>query len=130
MADSLGGILTNGMGADATGLILGPFRLKLTAGQPFVPPGNGQGGVAIRPDSPIYNEIERDEERKRRVQIQVKLGKTVIEKTYFVTEERSKKIVNVIKWINSKIINTQFRVGKIRRKMADISVTLKNKNND
>lgn len=130
MADSLGGILTNGMGADATGLILGPFRLKVTAGQPYVPPTNGQGGVSIRPDSLIYQDIERDEERKRRVQIQVKLGKTVIEKTYFVSVERSKKIVNVVKWINTKIVRTQFRVGKIRRKMAEIAVTLKNKNND
>ena len=130
MADSLGGILTNGMGADATGLILGPFRLKVTAGQPYVPPNNGGGGSTVRPDTVIYQDIVRDEERKRRVQIQVKLGKANIERTYFVSEERSKAIIKVVKWLNMKIVQTQFRVGKIRRKLSDINITFKNKDND
>lgn len=137
MADSLGGILTDGMGADYNGLILGPFRLKITSGgPPFVPPGGGPGGAGggatgssnINTGFPPYSDdYEEAIARQRLVKFEVKMGEKIMEKNFLVSVERADKMVKIVKWANVKIIQAQFMVGKFKRMRGDISARFKKK---
>ena len=137
MPDSLGGILTDGMGADFNGLILGPFRLKITAGgPPFVPPGGGPGGsggagtgssgitTGFPPHQDSYEEAM---DRKRLVKFEVKMGEKILEKDFMVSVERADKMVQLVKWANKMIVQTQFRIGKFKRKYGTITARFKKK---
>lgn len=131
MADSLGGILTDGMGADYNGLILGPFRLKITAGIPFVPPsggGPGSGGAATGAGLPIPSVDDSDYVlEKRPVRFELKVGEKIIDKTFMVHIERADRIIQVTKWVNTFIVQTQFRIGKFKRKYGEITANFKKK---
>lgn len=123
MTDSLGGILTNGVGGDFNALILGPFRLNITVGEP--PDFTTKAGGAHADFDRFRDEIYKDEEPKKLVFISVKMGDTIIEKRYVVSKQRSDKIVTVVKWLNKTLFDMKIRVIKFKKKMGTITVNFK-----
>lgn len=123
MPDSLGGIITNSMGSDHNGMILGSFHLKIFVKVVDVTrrPG-GSGGALDRYTDDNY----KDEEPKKIVYLMVKMGDTVIERRYIVSKQRSDKIVNVTNWVNRTLENMRLRVSDFKKKIGTITVKFKN----
>ena len=108
--DSLGGILTGGLGGNCTAMIIGPFRLKVL--------------VSVHNPSPYINthEEEIEHEPRKLVTISVVIGKYSVEREYTVTKNRSGKIVKVTNFINSTLNNISIKITNFKSRIKNITV--------
>ena len=143
MANVAPGIVTFGLGASATNMILGfPFNLgfiDITIGSPIVPPepeipptaNRGRGGVGgggVRPyDDDVWpDQTERDEELFRTVTIRIKLGDKTTEKIYLVKKQRADTIVEVMKVTNNTRKRIKVAVNMMKSKASQIVTKVTN----
>jgi hypothetical protein len=128
--DTLGGILTNGLGGDCTAMILGPFRLKVFIDVKDVEVGGGghAGGVTPVDIDNIRDDIKHDP--KKYVRITVKMGKKEIFKEYIVSKNRSEKIVKVANFINKTLQKISVTVNNFKAKSKKITAQFIRKDND
>jgi len=128
MADSLGGILTNGLGGDCTAMILGPFRLKIFIEVRDVNPMR-PGGV----DAPFPIHRDDDDEKqelKKLVCITVKMGENDIYREYIVSKEGSDKIVEIANFINKTLQNMGVSITNFKSKFKNITTQFTKKNSN
>jgi len=132
MADSMGGILTKGLGADSTSLIVGFFRLKLIVGDiPVTPPGaRGGGGTGGS-----YGRKRDDDDNLRQITLYLTFAKTEIIRQYTVTNITANRLVTIINTLTRvkdkvsvafrKTLNVQF-VRDIKANWRKKDVQLEN----
>ena len=145
--DSMGGILTKGLGASAcNSLIYGPFRLKCFISPPPTAPvqAQGGGGPHIREGSRAaeiirqqherisrQNSAEQDEaidernkklQEKRMVTFVFGFNEKTVQKEYIVDKDRANRIVNIVKFINKTTSTMSVAFSSFKRKLADIKI--------
>lgn len=112
----MGGIITKGLGADCTAMIIGYFRLKLEVSvTPVPPPRGGGGGSAVTDFTPVFypKEVNNDQDRNDYDQLQnVKISvqfdnKQLISREYTMPKDRANKVVVVINSINRALSRMQ-----------------------
>jgi hypothetical protein len=128
MADSLGGILTNGLGSDSTAMILGPFRLQIFIDVEDVGlkrPGGVAAAFPIRRD-----DDDEKQELKKLVCITVKMGENEIYREYIVSKEGSDKIVEIANFINKTLQNMSVSITNFKSKFKNITTQFTKKNSN
>lgn len=125
MADSLGGILTKGLGSNSTAFIIAPWNLKLVI--TVEDKGGGKSRVSGGGIYPVDTD-HLEEEPKKNIYISVKLGNKIIEKNYLVSKNRSDKIVNIVNILNKTTENFNLTVNKFRKVVHNITVKFIKKN--
>lgn len=113
--DSMGGIITKGLGADCTAMIIGYFRLKLDVTITPIPQSGGGHGSSVTDFTPVYypdrtnNDDERNElDALQNVKITVKFdNKQLISREYVMPLNRASKVVVVINSINRALSRMQ-----------------------
>ncbi len=128
MADSLGGILTNGLGGDSTAMILGPFRLKIFIDVRDVNPKRPGGNAAVFPIR--RDDDDKKQELKKLVCITVKMGENDIYREYIVSKERSDKIVEIANVINKTLQNIGVSITNFKSKFKNITTQFTKKNSN
>jgi len=143
--DSMGGMLTNGLGGPACNtLIYGPFHLKCIVTPVQSPPTSaGGGGSHVRPGSAVAgiiqsypyqrNDVEDDEKEKRDAAIREKrlvtivvgINKKTIQREYVVDKKRADHIVNAINVVNKTLQSISTSVSTFSRKIANIIIKMK-----
>ena len=129
MADSLGGILTSGLGGNYTSMIIGPFRLKILIKVEDV----GGGGVSssFTPRLSTYDDDSKyKHDPKKLVTIMLKLGDTEIEREYTVSKNRSEMIVKVANLINQTVQSMSVNISGFKKRAVEIIAQFKPKKND
>ena len=137
-------IITKGLhcGPACKGIITSYFSLickdaplqKNSGGGPY--PGNAWNKINSIQDfyKPVEQQpyiIPRDKEaeyfRKYKiVELKIKLGKNVVEKTYRVPEQKAKTIISIINLTNSTIDRIKVTINNLKRVITQISVKVKN----
>jgi len=132
--DSMGGMLTYGLGARACPcLIVGYFHLKFA----IVPVGGG--GSSVRKSSDVaklvhnnaniarrrYQDEEDEEISPELCQITITIGwnGTTKEKTYVTTKTRADSTVTILNLVDTKVQNIKLQVTKLTRSLTDFLVT-------
>ena len=130
--DSLGGILTNGLGGDCTAMILGPFRLKVFIDVNDIVPiiASGGGGGTFPIDTTYEVEDLVPEELKKLVTIAVVMGKHRLEREYIVSKDRSDRIVEVTNFINKTMAAMSVGISNFRHKVKRVTAQFTKKNTD
>lgn len=146
--DTLGGLITDGLGLDATqGLItmkFGVFSLleiiviPATGGGPYPHPNawnvvpKGKIGDFYKPiteqvsiSPPFYNLIQQTTPMTRII-ISLRINKKLIEKNFLVRNETAKKIIKVFNFLNKQILQGSVNISNIKSIFGRIKVSIKN----
>lgn len=107
--DSMGGLLTKGLGADSTALIVGFFQLKLSVSITPITPPHGGGGSVPNTFVPIsYPDDAPDVDKFKNITITVKFdNKSFVSRQYTVPTERAYSISVTINRINRLLSSIQ-----------------------
>ena len=114
------GILTNGLGGNASNMILGQFNLgflgiTITPEPPVVPVTGGPGGD--------YRDYTQAQE-KLRITFIITREDSKWEKSYIVDKERGLILIKITKIINTISNNIKFGITNIRKRLGNIKVKL------
>ncbi len=138
--NSLGGIITNGLGLPAANnIIVNFFNLTIEYNEPPVTPepepqppaytGSGGGGVYPGP-SHVASRIEQPMvpylRKTRVISIRVKIRDNEIEKVYEVSEKYANTVISIMSLINKTQKIVKVSINNIKRISSNIYVTIKN----
>jgi hypothetical protein len=151
MVDVAPGIVTFGLGAGPTSVIIGNifnlgFKVDIIGGSPIIPPvippvGGGGGGSRPLPPGAIknfYKPVEEQplykaDDKKYPITIRVTFRGKVTEKTYIVARRRKDIIVTVVNLINvarERVSIVVKNITKIPSRIMTIVKNIRNKDVD
>jgi hypothetical protein len=115
MSEPAVGIISMGLGGDATAMILGSFHLGFASieiiDEPDVVEGSGAGAST--------------DTKKKQITIRVTRGKNVWARTYIVDEKQKSIIIKVGKLINTMVKHISITVGKIKKIASMFKIRIK-----
>lgn len=131
--DALGGILTKGLGADMSAMILGQFRLKILSIVVVAPPTGGggvSGGSVPTTSSQLYLPYTKHlSQTTRHVIVTVQFSEDrTWKKHYAVDRDKAEIIIKVINFFNAVKGKVAISVGKIRGTSKKVFAVFKDDN--
>lgn len=129
MAGVTPGIITQGLGGNASNLIVGHFHLGFISGVIVIPPPVGGGGAGPRPIPIRYDLDDRDDyppEQKISVTVKVRFGQVWYERIYLVLPKNAKIMIKIMNLLNTTRSRIKFVVSGVQNKMKSVIATISN----
>lgn len=130
MVDVAAGIITQGLGGDASNMIVGHFHLGFFEIGIIVPPTPGGGGGSVAPGAFPDRTEDWDQDAPRTIIIRVTFRKKKTEKIYIVSSKQLDVIIAVSNFLSKTKDRITVAVTNVKRRVISILARFKNDDNN
>jgi len=131
MVDVAPGIITQGLGGDASNMIVGHFHLGFFEIGIIVPPKpGGAGGAGVAPGAFPDRTEDWDQDAPRTIIIRVTFNKKKTEKIYIVSSKQLDVIIAVSNFLSKARDRITVTITNVKRRVINILARFKNDDNN